>query len=316
MATLIGSSGAGDDLIRKLHDMGVSRSCSTIRDVMERREAIDQIIVLERERQGHLLDKEMRSLHHYLRKSKLRDTLLFFQKGKQGEEFRRQIDHLKINRETIIENNLMYLYREKDVLDRITREYRSELKGYYGELLVMDSLKALGDDFYVISDVWISREMGHKFDGKMLKSSRVDHVVVGKKGVYCIETKNWNSRWKYDDKPTPGGQARRASHLLYRYLKYTCGFNGVKVLSIVLYTNSTIKGREDFVRFLRYDEFTAYLAQRPEVLTEDEVKKIAEAIKGRDIRFDDALKDISAEDISVEEDQSLKSMGVSGEEST
>lgn len=311
MATLIGSSGAGDDLIRKLHDMGVSRSCTTIRQVMERREAIDQIIELERERQGRLLDKEMRSLRQHMRKSRIKDTLLFFNKNKESAELLRQIDHLKNNRETIIDNNLMYLYREKDVLDKMTREYRSELKGYYGELLVMDSLKELGDDFYVISDVWITRETGHKFDGKMLKSARVDHVVVGRKGVYCVETKNWNSRWKFDDKPTPGGQARRASHLLYRYLKYTCGLGGIKVLSIVLYTNSSIKGREDFVRFLRYDEFTGYLAQRQDVLTDVEIQKIVEAIKGRDIRFDDTMKDVSPE-----EEESLKLLEVSGEETT
>ncbi len=90
------------------------------------------------------------------------------------------------------------------MLDTVTREYRSELKGYYGELIVMDTLQQLSDDYYVISDVRITRESGHRFDGRMLKSARVDHIVIGPKGVYCIETKHWNSvKNKDNDKPSP-----------------------------------------------------------------------------------------------------------------
>jgi hypothetical protein len=289
MATLIGSSGAGDDLIRKLHDMGVSRSCTTIQQVMERRDAINQVIALERERQEHLLEKEMRTLKSGMRKHMLLDSLLFFNGNKKSGEFLKRIDHLQVNRDAIIENNLLFLYREKDILDRLTREYRSELKGYYGELLVLDTLERLGDDYYVLSDVRITREFGHKFDGKMLKSARVDHVVVGRKGVYCIETKNWNLKWKSEDRPTPGEQARRASYLLYRYLKYTCDITKIRVMSIVLYTNSTIKGKEDFVRFLRYDDFPAYLDARQEILSDEDVRRVVESLGERDIRFDDTL---------------------------
>jgi hypothetical protein len=289
MATLIGSSGAGDDLIRKLHDMGVSRSCTTIQQVMERRDAINQVIALERERQEHLLEKEMRTLKSGMRKHMLLDSLLFFNQNKRSGEFLKRIDHLKINKDAIIENNLLFLYREKDILDRLTREYRSELKGYYGELLVLDTLERLSDDQYVISDVHITREFGHKFDGKMLKSARVDHVVVGRKGVYCIETKNWNMKWKSEDRPTPGEQARRASYLLYRYLKYTCDIPRIRVMSIVLYTNSTIKGKEDFVRFLRYEDFPEYLDARQDLLPDDDVRRVVECLGERDIRFDDTL---------------------------
>jgi hypothetical protein len=307
MATLIGSSGAGDDLIRKLHDMGVSRSCTTIRQVMERRDAIGRVIALERERQERLLEKEMRTLKSGMKKYVLLDSVLFFNKDKRSHEYLKRIDHLNVNRDAIIENNLLYLYREKDVLDRLTREYRSELKGYYGELLVMDTLERLSDDYYVISDVRITREFGHKFDGKMLKSARVDHVVVGRKGVYCIETKNWNLRWKSDDRPTPGEQARRASYLLYRYLKYTCGIPNIRVLSIVLYTNSTIKGKEDFVRFLRYEDFPDYLEARQEILADEEVKKAVESLKGRDIRLNDEAQD-SAQEASLEKDEAAESL--------
>lgn len=295
MATLIGRSGAGDDLIRKLHDMGVSRSCTTIKQVMERRDAIDRIIALERERQERLLERELKMLRSSMKKYKLLDSLLFFSKNKKSEEYLKRIDHLQANRDAIIENSLLYLYREKDILDRLTREYRSELKGYYGELLVLDTLERLSDDYYVLSDVRLTREFGHKFDGKMLKSARVDHVVVGRKGVYCIETKNWNLKWKNEDRPTPGEQARRASYLLYRYLKYTCNIPGVRVMSIVLYTNTTVKGKEDFVRFLRHEDFPAYLEARQEILSDEDVKKIVECLKDRDIRFDDTPPEIDDE---------------------
>jgi hypothetical protein len=302
MAILIGSSGAGDDLIRRLHDEGVSRSCTTIRQVMERRGAIDQAIEHERMRQNDLIEREMRGLRARAARRRMIDMVLFFSKSPKGEEYRRQLAHLKNNREAIIANHLLSLYREKDVLDSITREYRSELKGYYGELIVMDTLQQLSDDYYVISDVRITRESGHRFDGRMLKSARVDHIVIGPKGVYCIETKHWNSLKNKDtDKPSPGEQARRASHLLYKYLKYTCGLTGLKVMGIVLYTNTTIKGKEDFVRFMRNDEVLQYLDARPDNIDADVVRMIVECIKGRDIYFDDTLREESLKGYIEEE---------------
>ncbi|WP_424358149.1 nuclease-related domain-containing protein [Methanocella sp. MCL-LM] len=315
MATLIGGSGAGDDLIRKLHESGVSRSCTTIRQVMERREAIDRAIEHERMRQNDLLEHEIRNLRNKAIRRQVVDSLLFFRKSKKTEEITGRVTHLRTNREAIVENNLMYLYREKDVLDRLTREYRSELKGYYGELLVMDSLKQLGDDYYVISDVKITRAYGHRFDGRMLKSARVDHIVVGRKGVYCIETKNWNSIKKTDDKPSPGEQARRASHLLYKYLKFTCGMSGVKVMGIVLYTNIALKGREDFVRFMRNDEIVPYLEARPDNIDEQTIKVIVDHLKDRDIVFDDSHReslpdeDMDAEDVPAENSRAAKAAG-------
>ncbi|HTX44326.1 MAG TPA: nuclease-related domain-containing protein, partial [Methanocella sp.] len=229
----------------------------------------------------------------------------FFNKNKKSHEYLKRIDHLNINRDAIIENNLLFLYREKDILDRLTREYRSELKGYYGELLVLDTLERLSDDYYVLSDVRITREFGHKFDGKMLKSARVDHVVVGRKGVYCIETKNWNLRWKSEDRPTPGEQARRASYLLYRYLKYTRNIPKIRVMSIVLYTNTTVKGKEDFVRFLRYEDFPAYLDARQEILTDEDVKWVVESLCDRDIRFDDTLPEVEEKEEAIVVDLKL-----------
>jgi hypothetical protein len=305
MAILIGSSGAGDDLIRKLHDEGISRSCTTIRQVMERREAIDQAIEHERMRQNELIEREMKGLRARAARRRMIDMLLFFSKSPKGEEYRRRLAHLKNNRESIIANHLLSLYREKDVLDSVTREYRSELKGYYGELIVMDTLKQLSDDYYVISDVRITRESGHRFDGRMLKSARVDHIVVGPKGVYCIETKHWNSvKNKDTDKPSPGEQARRSSHLLYKYLKYTCGLNGVKVMGIVLYTNTTIKGKEDFVRFMRNDEILQYLDARPDNIGADVIRQIVECIKGRDIYFDDSVREETLKEYIEEENNS------------
>ncbi len=291
MATLIGGSGAGDDLIRKLHESGVSRSCTTIRQVMERREAIDRAIEHERMRQNDLLEHEIRNLRNKAIRRQVVDSVLFFRKSRKTEDIKGRVMHLRTNREAIVENNLMYLYREKDVLERLTREYRSELKGYYGELLAMDSLKQLDDDYYVISDVRITREYGHRFDGRMLKSARVDHIVVGRKGVYCIETKNWNSIKKTDDKPSPGEQARRASHLLYKYLKFTCGMSGVKVMGIVLYTNIALKGKEDFVRFMRQDEIVPYMEARPDNIDEQTIKEIVNHLKNRDIVFDDTHRE-------------------------
>jgi hypothetical protein len=74
------------------------------------------------------------------------------------------------------------------------------------------------------------------------------------------------------------------------------------VMGIVLYTNTTIKGKEDFVRFMRNDEVLQYLDARPDNIGPDVVKLLVDRIKGRDIYFDDSVREGSLKEFIEEED--------------
>jgi len=53
-------------------------------------------------------------------------------------------------------------------------------KGVSGEQNVVEWLKSLGDEFYLINDIVLQKPYGN-----------VDHVVLGPNGIFVIETKNY-----------------------------------------------------------------------------------------------------------------------------
>ncbi|MEN8075523.1 nuclease-related domain-containing protein [Clostridioides difficile] len=72
--------------------------------------------------------------------------------------------------------------------------YKSKIKGYIGEKLVIKKLKKLNKRKYkVINDVLLKTQKG---------STQIDHIVISKYGIFVIETKNYKGIIKgneYDD---------------------------------------------------------------------------------------------------------------------
>jgi energy-coupling factor transporter transmembrane protein EcfT len=60
-----------------------------------------------------------------------------------------------------------------------TTKYRTWNQGAKGEELVAKGLKTLGDGYFILNDVMLPDEKGN-----------IDHVVLGKNGIFVIETKN------------------------------------------------------------------------------------------------------------------------------
>ena len=67
------------------------------------------------------------------------------------------------------------------------RRYHTWKMGAEGENMVTQVLKSkLNDDYYLVNDVLYINDKGNK--------ENIDHVVLGPKGVFAIETKHWGGK--------------------------------------------------------------------------------------------------------------------------
>ena len=156
----------------------------------------------------------------------------------------------------------------------------SWIKGDIGERITTNHLKKLPEKDYVIFD-----------DVKLPEShGNIDHIVVGKTGIFVIETKNYlghyiidGDEWFYKNDngiqkslSNPGKQAKKNSIHLKKYLSY----NGVRTFdlwinSIVAMTqyNITIQRKPKNYEILRPSDIPGFIINRKEKLDPKTLKE-------------------------------------------
>ena len=182
-----------------------------------------------------------------------------------------------------------------DFLDTYTNEMPeaySHPEGDYGEDRVIKELDKLPENYYHANNI-------------KLREAQIDHIVVCPKGVFTIETKNWqgdvfgnagkdnwkevfkyryNNSWKEYRKSEPVKnpvvQAQRHSVKLSNYLKEKKFFNGF-VQSIVVFIDNgnEVKVFSPCVPVLRPNEIVNHFLSLKDVLNSEEVEKIVCVIK-------------------------------------
>ncbi len=158
------------------------------------------------------------------------------------------------------------------------------LTGYNGEKKVAKVLKKL-KKYRIINDV--------PLDNK----TNIDHVVVGKNGIFVIETKNIKGKvyvngksWKRIKikngkkllvKENPINQARRNAYLLARYIKKETGKN-YPVKALVVIANNRVKKRIKNSRtpILTIKEVNKYIRRYKtrNPISKQEIKEIENAV--------------------------------------
>jgi hypothetical protein len=155
---------------------------------------------------------------------------------------------------------------------RVERDYRV---GGDGEVEVGRRLSRLDQGWYVIHAIPFGT-----------KGSDIDHVVIGRPGVFTLNTKN-HSRgkvWVAEQSFMVNGQsthylrnsrceARRAAE----YLSTACGFDvDVHPVIVVLAASFTVKAQPPDVTVVARKRIAKWLSSRPPVLNADQVEGIYE----------------------------------------
>jgi hypothetical protein len=182
-------------------------------------------------------------------------------------------------------------------LDKICFIKKSKLyKGAEGEILVIEKLRNLTDDYCIFNDLFFELDNGVNFNGAFLKSAQIDHLVIGPSGIYVIETKNWSEAYVkkvFDNGSyTPYDQINRSSYAVYRHLNsskygnvfqkayYSLAKKEIKVKSIIAITGSKIPlQNKGFVKVLFPNQLSGYISERENILSNEIIENLVENLR-------------------------------------
>jgi len=134
----------------------------------------------------------------------------------------------------IIEKEIQTIARKVELLEKVLKS--PELAGGIAELELIENLKSLPDNYYVINDVNLKTRRYIYFDGDWRKSAQIDHVVVTPAHIFVIEVKNWSKKFtqanNYFD---PYKQIKLSSYFCYKLIgeRYN-----LRTKSIIVYKGS------------------------------------------------------------------------------
>lgn len=154
--------------------------------------------------------------------------------------------------------------------------------GAAGESHVTKVLSSFPDDWYIFNDMIVRR-------------SQIDHIVICPKGIYTIETKNyqgtiygnaekqeWSQVIKYGYKTSfynPVKQGINHSVALSRYFEEG-GFNNVWVNTIVVFTKPSVKLKvfSPKVPVIYLSELTEFFDKQRQIISHEQCIKIVKFI--------------------------------------
>lgn len=207
-----------------------------------------------------------------------------------------RLTYLENNKENEVKKRLEPLCENLANMEKIKNS--NEYKGAVGELAVIKNLENLPEDYFLLNDVFLELDEYITFHNSKLKSSQIDHMVVGPTGIYVIEAKNWSYKYVQkvfnEDSYTPYDQIERSSYLTYRYLNnlkygnifqkayFNLAKDEIKVKSIIAVTGADIpntKGRH--ARVISANELSNYIQRGSQIISSEEVHEITEKLSYR-----------------------------------
>jgi len=139
----------------------------------------------------------------------------------QIDRLRATATNIERNLASTVESRVAPYVRAKRYFECQTN--RITFLGAKGEELVLEALRALPDEFTVISDVRVDLGRSARWrarPGVRVRSAQIDHVVVGPDCVFLLETKNWSPETVNTTPFSPQEQISRAAYIFY-LLAYT-----------------------------------------------------------------------------------------------
>jgi hypothetical protein len=167
---------------------------------------------------------------------------------------------------------------DSDWKDRIA----PTLLGALGEINTLLSLAELRGSFIVINnlELYFHRPFRNKLDDGSIdyvKSSQIDHVVIGPTGVYAIESKNWSAKAEIREEYSPIMQARRCGKAIWYFLKKETG-KAFNVKTVISMTGSAAILGSSWVTVLPANRIRSYITRGKTQLTNGEIERIAQAL--------------------------------------
>jgi len=162
------------------------------------------------------------------------------------------------------------------------------LAGASGEELVIRVLSKLPDAYHVLNDVNLhfSRGIHWRERNEYIKTSQIDHIVIGPTGVFLLETKNWKTSDFEIKSDKLVYQIRRSSLALWYYLKeYYRQNERPKIRNVIISMQGPYPGRklDKYIDVVTPDQLCEYITIRNITQSADSVNKLVEILSKNQI---------------------------------
>jgi hypothetical protein len=117
---------------------------------------------------------------------------------------------------------------------------RGWVLGAKGEEMVLNALRALPDEYCVISDVVVDLGRSARWrarPGVLVRSAQIDHVVIGPGCVFLVETKNWSEQTAEQAAFSAEEQISRAAYIFYLLAQSHFGRRKLPRRDVVVHLN-------------------------------------------------------------------------------
>jgi len=177
-------------------------------------------------------------------------------------------------------------WRKKRQINKIEDNIDNvEHAGAKGEILALEKLKELPDDYHIFCGVNkdLSKYVTYR-RRRNLKSAQMDFVVVSSRGVVLIEVKNWSAKYyKNHYGLRPHEQVDRAGLVLWIKLK-SSWFRpkNPEVRSVLLSIQGSIPAdtKYGYVVVKNLNDINRFIQYQKDRYSEKEVKRLIDRVKG------------------------------------
>jgi hypothetical protein len=190
---------------------------------------------------------------------------------KEIDMARKTLEATQKNQDSIVGNQCKVNEYNVNLLQSVLSS--PDMAGALAELEVIEQLRTLPDNYFVISDIKLVANKSIHFDGEWLKSAQIDHVVVSPSGIFVIEVKNWSKNFTQDgDYFDPYQQVKRASYLCYKLVGQR--YN-LKTRSIIAHKGFVPeKPSDSFAKVLELKQVKGYIERFKEPSISDQIVEL------------------------------------------
>lgn len=236
------------------------------------------------------------------RKSRLESTLESVlgrrMRAKENElaRLKKDLKHRAENKDRILSERRRKPLNELSRIKAVVDGLRTVIIGAIGENAVVNELRELPDDCYLINDFHIRFDppIFNKKENDRIFSVQIDHLLITRAGIFLLETKNW-SQSSVDslDLRSPVEQIKRCSFAVFVMLNsdskhndlrletHHWGAKKIPIRSLIVMTGA--KPREQFrhVKVISLKDLTAYVRYFDNVFTAEETSSIFNSLVRR-----------------------------------
>ena len=195
------------------------------------------------------------------------------------------LDDFITNRHDIVSKRSALNIKQLAYIKDVVLEINPLIAGAIGENLVVNEIKKLPDDYFLINDfsLTFNPPIYNRKGADKIFSIQIDHLLISKSGVFILETKNWSRESVMSSLfRSPVEQINRTSFALFVLLNnmkiklndHHWGKRKIPIRSVIVMIKNKPQSEFEFVKIKTLKELNSYIEFFDPIFNDDDFNKI------------------------------------------